>query len=153
MLRDVFPPGIKRRVRIRSWECIILQENERGDLPGVVADEFIEEFAGIFLGIGLQQLALPSKLAGVRLLGRLSFRRREKLFAEQARFVIRTGAEDACQVLDAFLSRVRGVGGGDAVWNVADKRDVLAAAVGGDSEVCIAAEGGWRFDEVDATLG
>jgi len=150
MLRDVFAPGIERRIRIRSWECIILQENKRGDLPGVVADEFIEEFASIFFGIGLQQLALPSKLAGVRLLRRLSFRRREKLFAEQARFVIRTSAEDACQVLDAFLSRVRGFGGGDSVGNVADKSDVLAAAVGGDSEVCIAAEDGLHFDEIDA---
>jgi len=76
--------------------------------------------------------------------------RDEKLLAHEFGFVAGTAAKYVGEVFDAVLAGIGGVGGGDAVGNVADEDDVFAVCGLGDGEIGVAAEDGLDFDEVDA---
>jgi hypothetical protein len=93
--RDILAARIVRRIAFRSGKRVVAQENERRHLPGLISNEFGDEFIGCLFRIVAEKFPLPSELASVGLRAGFLSWRAEELFAHEAGFVFGAGAEDA----------------------------------------------------------
>src|SRR5580692_750711 len=148
--RDVLSPRIVRGIGLRRRKGVVPQQNQRGHLPGLIAHEFCNQFCGLLVGITFQQFALPRKFAvsGLRLRSLLG--PGGKLFSNQQRLVAGAGAKHTGEMLDTSLSGIGSFARGNAIGNVPDECEMLAAANFRNREIRVAAEIGLHLDKISA---
>ena len=149
ILRDVFQVRITGAVGGGCQEGELGEKRKRGNLPGVIGEEFGVELLGFFGRVRVEDGLLPDPLTEAGLARSFFVGRRMEWLLAKFRFPGAAGEENPGQVFDTGLAGVGSLSGGDGIGDVADETDVFFARGFGDGEIGGGFEARLDFDEVD----